>query len=97
MVARVDPSEEVVTDALASPIIAGPDLLIEAKWTDAVTGELLGATVDSHFGQASFDGTRLENWADVNRYLESYATLIRYRLCRFRALENCMPPRPPLG
>ena len=97
MVARVDPNKQVVTDAFASPLVQGADLLVEAEWTDAVTGEVLGATVDRHFGQTSFDGGALKSWADVNRYLEAYAVLIRYRLCRFRGREDCTPPRPPLG
>jgi hypothetical protein len=97
MVARLDPDSQVVTDDLASPLVPGSDLVVEAEWTDAVTGEVLGATVDLHFGQTSFDGRTLESWADVNRYLEAYAALIRYRLCRFRAQESCTLPPPPLG
>ena len=95
MVARVDPENEVVIDALASPIQPGADLLVEAEWTDAVTGEVLGATVDRHFGQGSFDGGSFKSWADVNRYLKSYAVLIRYRLCSFRGMEDCTPPEVP--
>jgi len=97
MVARADPEKQVVSDVLISPIQPGADLLIEAEWTDAVTGEVLGATVDRHFGQASFEGQRFKNWAEVNRYLQAYAALIRYRLCRFRGLETCTPPSAPLG
>ena len=97
MVARVDPEKEVVSDALTSPIQPGADLLVEAEWTDAVTGEVLGATVDRHFGQGSFKGSTFKNWAEVNRYLKAYAVLIRYRLCTFRGLETCTPPAAPLG
>lgn len=97
MVARVDPEQEVVSDALTSPIQPGADLLVEAEWTDAVTGEVLGATVDRHFGQRAFDGGTFKNWAEVNRYLEAYAALIRYRLCTFRGRDDCTPPQAPLG
>jgi len=97
MVARVDPDQQVVVDALASPLIHGSDLLVEAEWTDAVTGEVLGATVDRHFGQPSLDPKALKNWADVNRFLEAYAALVRYRLCRFREAEGCTPPPAPTG
>ncbi|MEO3430676.1 DUF3313 family protein [Pelagibius sp. CAU 1746] len=97
LVARDDPEKQVVVDALASPVSPGADLLVEAEWTDAVTGEVLGATVDRHFGQKSFDGTSFKSWAEVNRYLEAYAVLIRYRLCVFRGGSDCTPPSAPLG
>ena len=97
MVARVDPNKEVVTEAFSSPLVQGVDMLVEAEWTDAVTGEVLGATVDRHFGQTRFDGGALKSWADVNRYLEAYAALVRYRLCRFRGREDCVQPGAPLG
>lgn len=97
LVARNDPNEEVVSDDLTSPLSPGTDLLVEAEWTDAVTGEVLGATVDRHFGQNSFGGAGFQSWADVNRYLAAYAALIRYRLCVFRGDDQCTPPPAPLG
>jgi len=97
MVAREDPEKQIVVDTLASPLTPSPNLLIESLWTDAVTGEVLGATVDRHFGQASFDGDSFKSWAEVNRYLEAYAQLIRYRLCRYRGGETCAAPAAPLG
>lgn len=97
MVARRDPNKEVVTESFVSPLVHGADLLVEAEWTDAVTGEVLGATVDRHFGQRRFNGGELKSWADVNRYLEAYAQLIRYRLCRFRERTDCVAPGAPLG
>ncbi|GAB4363273.1 MAG: hypothetical protein Kow00114_19250 [Kiloniellaceae bacterium] len=97
MVARQDPEKQIVVDTLASPLTPSADLLVEALWTDAVTGEVLGATVDRHFGQGSFDGGSFRSWAEVNRYLEAYAVLIRYRLCRYRGGTDCIAPAPPLG
>jgi hypothetical protein len=96
MVAREDPEKQMVIDALASPLVQSADLLVESLWTDAVTGEVLGATVDRHFGQASFDGAGFKSWADVNRYLEAYAVLVRYRLCSYRGATDCVAPPPPL-
>jgi len=97
MVAREDPNTQVVVDNLASPIAPGADLLVESLWTDAVTGEVLGATVDRHFGQGSFDGATFKSWAEVNRYLEAYAVLVRYRICRFRGGTDCTPPTAPVS
>ncbi len=97
MVAREDPEKQMVLDNLASPLAQGADLLVESLWTDAVTGEVLGATVDRHFGQASFNGSGFKSWADVNRYLEAYAVLVRYRLCSYRGATDCVAPPPPLN
>lgn len=97
MVAREDPEKQMVIDTLASPLAESADLLVEALWTDAVTGEVLGATVDRHFGQGAFDVPSFKSWADVNRYLESYAMLVRYRLCRYRGGTDCVAPPAPLG
>ena len=38
------------------------------------------------------EGDRLKSWADVNRVLQDYAVLIRYRLCRFRGAADCVSP-----
>lgn len=95
MVAREDPNTQVVIDSLASPIAPGADLIIESLWTDAVTGQVVGATVDRHFGQGSFDGASFTSWAEVNRYLEAYAVLVRYRICSFRGGTGCTPPAVP--
>lgn len=97
MVAREDPEKQIVVDTLASPLTPSANLLVESVWTDAVTGEVLGATVDRHFGQASFDGGSFKSWAQVNRYLQGYAELVRYRLCRYREGADCVVPPAPLG
>jgi hypothetical protein len=96
MVARDDPEKQVVVDTLTSPLAESADLLVEALWTDAVSGEVLGATADRHFGQAAFDIPSFKSWADVNRYLEAYAMLVRYRLCSYRGGTDCIAPPAPL-
>lgn len=92
MVARSNPETLTTTEVLIGPVIHEADLVVEAEWTDSVTGEVLGATVDRHFGQAPGHGATLKDWGDVNRVLENYAALIRYRLCLFRKAQNCTAP-----
>ncbi|WP_420347333.1 DUF3313 domain-containing protein [Pelagibius sp.] len=87
----------VVQDMLASPLLKGRAFVIEAEWTDSVTGEVLGATVDRNFGRRSIDADPIRSWADVNALLRDYAVLLRYRLCRFREGEDCVTPPAPLG
>lgn len=96
MVAREDPEKQIVVDTLTSPIAKDVDLVVESLWTDAVTGEVLVATMDHHFGQASFDGSKFKSWADVNRYLQAYAEQVRYRLCHLRGGGDCAAPPLPL-
>ncbi len=99
-VSTVEPGSaeaEVVRDMLASPLLKGRAFIIEAEWTDSVTGEVLGATVDRNFGRPSIDPGPIESWADVNTLLRDYAALLRYRLCRFRGGEDCVAPPAPLG
>jgi Protein of unknown function (DUF3313) len=92
MVARSNPQALTPSEALIGPVIHEADLLVEAEWTDSVTGEVLGATIDRHFGQGPGHAKTLKNWGDVNRVLETYAALIRYRLCVFRKAQNCAAP-----
>jgi len=82
----------VVRDLLASPLLKGRAFIVEAEWTDSLTGEVLGATVDRHFGRKTIDVAQIRNWADVNLLLQDYAALVRYRLCRFRDVRNCIEP-----
>ena len=96
MVARSGPETQVASDALTGPLIHEADLLVEAEWTDSVTGKVLGATVDRHFGQASLDANGLKSWRDVNRLLEAYAVMVRYRLCRFQGATDCTVPAAAL-
>jgi len=96
MVARSGPESQVASDALTGPLVHDADLLVEAEWTDSVTGEVLGATVDRHFGQTSLDAGGLKSWRDVNRLLEAYAVLVRYRLCRFLGATDCTAPAAAL-
>lgn len=84
--------DDIVRSPLASPIIVRHTMVVEAEWTDSMSGAVLGATVDRHFGRQSIDPSAVRSWSDVNRFLEDYAVLIRYRLCRFRGAENCVLP-----
>src|SRR3546814_19537530 len=56
MVAREDPEKGLVIATLASQRAKSADLPVGALRTDAVTGEVLGATVDYHFGQDRIAG-----------------------------------------
>ncbi len=96
MVAPGSEPGEVVRDLLASPIIVRNEFVVEAEWTDSLTGAVLGATVDRNFGRQTIEPADIKSWADVNQILQDYAALTRFRLCRFREAEDCTPPSDSL-
>jgi hypothetical protein len=65
---------------------------VEAKITDAETGELLVAAVDKRMGGRSMASAET-SWTDVNNILAYWAQLMRYRLCEQQARSGCQPPK----
>ena len=64
---------------------------IEAKVTDARTGQLLLALVDRRVGGNEIEAS-VDNWDDVNRIIEIWSKLGRFRLCKLRGGEDCLKP-----
>ena len=64
----------------------------EAKLTDAMTGELLGAGIDRRVGGNSVEDS-LDSWNDVHAAFRLWAERLSFRLCRGRGDEDCQPPR----
>lgn len=63
----------------------------EARFTDSVTGELLGAALDKRVGGKQLRGV-FSSWQDADSALQYWAELIRYRLCQFRGGAKCVKP-----
>jgi hypothetical protein len=63
----------------------------EAKLTDAQTGQLLVAAVDRRVGGNEIEAS-VDNWDDVNKIIELWSKLIRFRLCKLRGGEDCFNP-----
>lgn len=64
---------------------------VEAKITDAITGELLIAGMDRRVGGKRM-GKTMNTWKDVAAILEFYSSLAVYRLCTLQARQNCVEP-----
>lgn len=65
---------------------------IEAKVTDAATGELLVAGVDRRVGKKDLTAETFNSWGDVNQSLEFWAAKSSWRLCRLKGRSDCEKP-----
>ena len=63
----------------------------ESRITDAVTGELLMASVDRRAGSKHLSGA-FDSWDDVNEAYKYWVIQFTYQLCHKRQLPNCVEP-----
>jgi hypothetical protein len=73
------------------PLFVG-DASIEVKFSDARTGQVLGAGADRRVGNKRLDADSFDSWDDVYKTLEVWTEMLRYRLCTERGGTNCMKP-----
>lgn len=77
--------------ATGKPAFVG-EAAVEAKVTDARTGELLYASVGRRVGGKNLDASALRSWGDVEHIMEFWAAQGRYRLCELREGVDCVRP-----
>ena len=65
----------------------------EAKVTDSMTGELIGATVDRRFGSQAPRITT-NSWNDVVAIIDYWSEWSRFRFCQERGDNDCVIPTP---
>ena len=81
------------TAATGKPAFTG-EAVIEAKVSDAQTGEVLRAMVDRRVGTKKLDAESFNSWSDVYESLRYWAENGRYHLCKARQLRpDCPKPR----
>jgi hypothetical protein len=85
------------TIATGKPAFTG-EAVIEAKVTDAETGEVLRAIVDRRVGTKKLDAESFNSWSDVYESLRYWAENGRYQLCKARQKArqiqtDCPKPR----
>ncbi|HZA65483.1 MAG TPA: DUF3313 domain-containing protein [Geminicoccaceae bacterium] len=88
MAAAVSGSYEYIT---GKPTFQGR-AAVEAKVTDARTGELLAAAVDERMGGRALNSAANE-WTDVHNILAYWAQQTRFRLCELQERTGCQPPQ----
>ena len=74
------------------PLFVG-EVSLEAKISDAQTGDILAASVDRRVGKKRLDADSFDSWDDINKALEYWAELARYRLCQQRGDHGCIAPK----
>lgn len=62
---------------------------LEAKITDAETGELIAATVDRRIGGNYLNGKTLNKWGDTFQILDFWAQRMRVKFCEARGETQC--------
>ena len=65
----------------------------EAKVTDSMTGELIGAVVDRRFGSQAPRITT-DSWNDVVAIIDHWSEWSRFRFCQERGENDCVAPQP---
>ena len=63
----------------------------ESRITDAMTGELLMASVDRRAGSKHLSGA-FDDWDDVNEAYKHWVVQFHSQLCHKRKLPNCVEP-----
>jgi hypothetical protein len=67
------------------------EISVEIKLTDAMTGTLLGAAMDSRVGSKNPEGI-IDPWYNADEALQFWAKRVRYVLCTERSGRNCVTP-----
>jgi hypothetical protein len=79
--------------ATGKPAFTG-EAVVEAKISDAQTGDVLRAGVDRRVGKKKLDAESFNSWSDVYESLRYWAENSRYQLCKARHTQtDCPKPR----
>ncbi len=78
------------------PPFAG-EITVEAKLTDAQTGEIIAAMIDRRVGARRpiiglFERDTYDSWADVDQAIRYFAERVRYNFCVRRGGADCVVP-----
>jgi Protein of unknown function (DUF3313) len=85
---RISGAYDYVT---GEPTVQG-EAAVEARITDAPSGEVLAAGVDRRMGGRSLSSATTE-WTDVNNILVYWAQQTRFRLCGLQERTGCERPQ----
>lgn len=67
------------------------EITVELKFTDSVSGELLGAALDRRVGGKNPKGI-IDSWYNADQALKYWAEQLRYVMCMERAGSDCEKP-----
>lgn len=66
---------------------------IEVKVTDAMTGELLFASVAERVGGKTLDAKHLQAWGEVEQAMQFWVDQAAYRFCELQQRSTCVKPK----
>jgi hypothetical protein len=97
VVSTVVPSAHVAASltglVTGKPAFVG-EAQVEAKATDAVTGQLLEAGIDHRVGGKALTASEFSSWGDVERMMRLWADHGAYNLCTRLKRTTCVAPSP---
>ena len=95
VISTVEPHIRAATSlyqlAAGAPTFEG-DAAVEARITDAMTGELLAEGVDKRIGKRTLNANSLKSWGDVENIMRFWVDRSFYNLCRAQERPDCQKP-----
>jgi Protein of unknown function (DUF3313) len=67
---------------------------VEARITDAMTGQILAEGVDERIGARTLNANSLKTWGDVENIMQYWVARSAFNLCRVRGQPDCQKPTP---
>jgi hypothetical protein len=67
---------------------------VEARVTDAMTGQILAEGVDKRIGDRTLNANSVKSWGDVENIMQFWVARAAYNLCRAQERSDCQMPKP---
>ena len=67
---------------------------VEARITDAMTGQILAEGVDKRIGARTLNANSVKSWGDVENIMQYWVARSAFNLCRAQERSDCQRPTP---
>ncbi|MCI0483136.1 MAG: DUF3313 domain-containing protein [candidate division NC10 bacterium] len=95
VISTVEPHIRAATSlyqvAAGGPTFEG-EAAVEARLTDAMTGQILAEGVDKRIGTRTLNAKSMKTWGDVENIMQYWVARSAYNLCRAQERSNCQKP-----
>ena len=97
VISTVEPHIRAAT-SLYQLVSGGPtfegEAAVEARITDAQTGQILAEGVDKRVGGRTLNANSMKSWGDVENVMQFWVARAAYNLCRVQERPDCQMPKP---